>query len=140
MRGLLRRGRRAASWHRRRKPPSRRALSTSRSAYHEADPALAAHLDALDELEAWTGRSGRGYVIDSFWSAWDAFAGAADYADTIRRAVAYGSDTDTTAAIAGGLAGARWGWEAIPLEWRRGMRGRDIVTPLVDGLVGRRSA
>ena len=74
-------------------------------------------------------------MLDSFWSAWDAFAGAADYADSIRRAVAYGHDTDTTAAIAGGLAGARWGWETIPLAWRRGMRGRDIVTPLVDGLV-----
>ena len=51
-------------------------------------------------------------MLDAFWSAWDAFADAADYADAIRRAVAYGADTDTTGAIAGGLAGARWGWEA----------------------------
>jgi ADP-ribosyl-[dinitrogen reductase] hydrolase len=110
------------------------ARATARQIY-EADPALAAHLAALDEIEAWPGRRGGGYVIDAFWSAWDAFAGATDYAGTIRRAIAYGNDTDTTAAIAGGLAGAHWGWASIPLAWRRGMRGRDIVTPLVDRLV-----
>jgi ADP-ribosylglycohydrolase len=95
-----------------------------------------AHLAALEELRTWPDRGGSGFVVDAFWSAWDAFAGATDYADAIRRAVAYGADTDTTAAIAGGLAGAYWGWEGIPLEWRRGMRGRDIAQPLVDQLVG----
>ena len=102
----------------------------------ERDRTYEAHLAALEELRAWTGRGGSGFVVDAFWSAWDAFAGATDYADVIRRAIAYGSDTDTTAAIAGGLAGAYWGWEAIPLDWRRGMRGRDLVAPLVDALVG----
>jgi ADP-ribosylglycohydrolase len=102
---------------------------------HVADPSLAPHRAALDELEAWDARSGRGFVPDAFWSAWDAFAGAASYEETIRRAIAYGTDTDTTAAIAGGLAGAYWGWDGIPRDWRRGMRGRAIVTPLVDALV-----
>jgi O-acetyl-ADP-ribose deacetylase (regulator of RNase III)/protein-tyrosine phosphatase len=97
---------------------------------------LEPHLAALEELRTWTARGGSGFVVDAFWSAWDAFAGATDYADAIRRAVAYGHDTDTTAAIAGGLAGAYGGWEEIPIEWRRGMRGRDIAQPLVDGLVG----
>ena len=94
-----------------------------------------AHGVALEELRAWTGRGGSTFVPDAFWSAWDAFAGAAGYADSIRRAVAYGNDTDTTAAIAGGLAGARWGWGSIPVAWRRGMRGQDVARPLVDALV-----
>ncbi len=111
------------------------ALADARELYAD-DDSLAAHLAALDELEGWPGREGSGYVIDAFWSAWDAFAGAADYADAIRRAVAYGNDTDTTAAIAGGLAGAYWRWQGIPVEWRRGMRGREVATPLVDRLVG----
>ncbi len=102
-------------------------------------PELEHHAAAFEELRTWTSRSGRGFVLDSFWSAWDAFAGAADYADTIRRAIAYGGDTDTTAAIAGGLAGARWGWESIPLEWRRGMRGHEIAQPLVDRLVAKKT-
>ncbi len=93
------------------------------------------HLAALDQIEAWKGRSGRGFVVDSFWSAWDAFAGAETYRETIERAVAFGGDTDTTAAIAGGLAGIRWGVGAIPAEWLAGMRGRDVAAPLVDRLV-----
>ncbi len=104
-------------------------------ALYRAEAGYEAHVAALAEFNNWSERSGRGFVIDSFWSAWDAFAGAADYADAIRRAIGYGNDTDTTAAIAGGLAGAYWGWDAIPLEWRRGMRGRDVAQPLVDQLV-----
>jgi ADP-ribosylglycohydrolase len=110
------------------------ALAVLRAAYG-ADPVLAGHSAALDELEAWTDRSGRGYVIDSFWSAWDALVGAASVEEAIVRAIRYGHDTDTTAAIAGGLAGIRFGWEGIPVAWRRGMRGREEVTPLVDRLV-----
>jgi ADP-ribosylglycohydrolase len=80
-------------------------------------------------------REGRGFVIDSFWSAWDAFAGATSYEDTITRAIRHGHDTDTTACIAGGLAGIYWGVEGIPRLWLDGMRGRDIVEPLVARLV-----
>ncbi len=102
-------------------------------------PADAAVLEAaLDELLAWPDRSGRGFVLDSFWSAWDAFAGASGYRDAIERAVRYGHDADTTAAIAGGLAGARWGLTGptgIPPEWLAQMRGRSIVAPLVDRLL-----
>ena len=97
----------------------------------------APQLAALNELLAWRDRSGRGYVLDSFWSAWDAVAEARSFEDAIRRAIAYGHDTDTTAALAGGLAGAHFGWEAIPRQWLRGMRGKAIVTPLVDRLVAR---
>jgi ADP-ribosylglycohydrolase len=112
------------------------ARGTLRHTYHQR-PDIALRLPALDTLEAWSGRSGRGYVVDSFWSAWDAFAGAKSYRETIERAVRYGHDTDTTACIAGGLAGLRWGLEGIPLEWRGGMRGNAIVEPLIDRLLGR---
>jgi ADP-ribosyl-[dinitrogen reductase] hydrolase len=90
---------------------------------------------ALDHLLGWQERSGRGVVWDSFWSAWDAFAGASTYQETIERAIAYGKDTDTTAAIAGGLAGIYWGVDGIPPDWLDGMRGQDIVAPLVDALL-----
>ncbi len=93
------------------------------------------YLGALDHLEAWSERQGRGRVWDSFWSAWDAFAGADSYEDTIRRAVAYGNDTDTTAAIAGGLAGIHWGIGGIPGKWLEGMRGNEIAEPLVAKLL-----
>jgi ADP-ribosylglycohydrolase len=89
----------------------------------------------LDLIEAWSGRSGRGYVVDAFWSAWDAFAGATSYRETIERAIRYGNDTDTTACIASGLAGIHWGIEGIPEPWLAGMRGRAIVEPLLESLL-----
>ncbi len=94
------------------------------------DPCIA----ALDDIEAWPDRSGRGYVIDSFWSAWDALAKASTYQEVIERAVRYGQDTDTTAAIAGGLAGITFGSSGIPADWLAGMRGKTIVEPLIERL------
>jgi len=113
-------------------------------AFRDAHAAVAAHVAgdaaaqaALATIDAWTGRGGRGYVVDAFWSAWDAFAGAATYAEAIVRAVAYGRDTDTTAAIAGGLAGAFWGIDGIPADWHARMRGHAVAGPLVDRLLAR---
>ena len=103
-------------------------------AFYQSDQFDKAYLRALDELEGWDGRSGRGYVLDSFWSAWDAFDGARDYEEAVTAAVAYGNDTDTTAAICGGLAGIHWGLAGIPSEWLGRMRDQQIVEPLVDRL------
>ena len=44
----------------------------------------------------------------------------------IEAAVRRGGDTDTTAAIAGFLLGARWGATAIPLAWRSVLRGQRV--------------
>lgn len=89
----------------------------------------------LDAFEAWTERHGSGRVVDSFWSAWDAFAGVDDYRAAVVRAVEYGRDTDTTAAIAGGLAGTFFGIGGVPQAWHRGLRDRHVVQALVDRLV-----
>ena len=94
-----------------------------------------AALGALDEFEAWEGRGGSGRVVDSFWSAWEAFSGAVDYTSTVIAAVKYGNDTDTTAAIAGGLAGVYWGITGIPSAWHRGLRDRASAQELVDRLI-----
>ena len=51
----------------------------------------------------------------------------------LHAAVRIGGDTDTVAAIAGGLLGAYWGASAVPARWRRvvhgwpGKRARDLV-------------
>jgi ADP-ribosylglycohydrolase/protein-tyrosine phosphatase len=111
-----------------------RARETLR-AHYLGSPSLERHRQALDTIEGCTRRTGSGYVVDAFWSAWDAFAGAASYQETIERAVRYGNDTDTTACIAGGLAGAWFGLDGIPAEWLACMRGRAIVDPLVDRLI-----
>jgi ADP-ribosylglycohydrolase len=41
----------------------------------------------------------------------------------IEAAVRVGYDTDTVAAIAGGLLGARWGYSAIPKQWLEPLHG-----------------
>ena len=63
------------------------------------------------------------------------FASSSDYRETVIKAVRYGNDTDTTAAIAGGLAGTYWGITGIPSEWQRGLRDRHIPQELVDRLI-----
>ena len=46
----------------------------------------------------------------------------------LEHAVRAGGDTDTVAAIAGSLLGARWGATALPFAWRRILHGRRTYT------------
>jgi ADP-ribosylglycohydrolase len=78
---------------------------------------------------------GAGYVLDCFWSAFESLKSSDSYQETVTRAIKYGNDTDTTASVAGGLAGVYWGVGGIPAEWLRNMRGHEIVDPLVRKLV-----
>lgn len=107
-----------------------RGLPGSREA---ASPEAA--LEALDDFGAWSDRRGGGRVVDSFWSAWAAFSAAADYPSAVTAAISFGNDTDSTAAIAGGLAGVYWGIGGIPSAWHRGLRDRAIPQELVDRLI-----
>ena len=61
-------------------------------------------------------RSG-GYVMESIEASIWCFLKNDNYKDTILSAVNLGHDTDTTAAIAGGLAGLYYGTEGIPEFW-----------------------
>lgn len=90
--------------------------------------------DAFGRIQAFDRVRGRGFVLDTFWAAWHAFRNSANYADCVIAAVRLGYDTDTTASVAGGLAGIYWGIEGIPARWRSGLRGAEIVRPLVEVL------
>jgi ADP-ribosylglycohydrolase len=76
---------------------------------------------------------GTGYVVDCLHSARLAVA-AGPYETAVRAAIALGNDTDTTAAVAGGIAGLRDGVEAIPQRWRDGLRGKELCGPLIEAL------
>ena len=89
----------------------------------------ALHLDSPEP-----GR-GSGYVVDCLRSARDCVAAGASYEQVVKAAIALGHDTDTTAAVAGGIAGLRDGLEAIPERWRSGLRERELVEPLVERLL-----
>jgi ADP-ribosyl-[dinitrogen reductase] hydrolase len=77
---------------------------------------------------------GDGYCVRSLEAALWAVAGAADVAGAVLRAVNLGEDADTTAAIAGQIAGARWGIDAIPGPWVRKLVHVDRIVSLADGL------
>jgi ADP-ribosyl-[dinitrogen reductase] hydrolase len=73
---------------------------------------------------------GSGYVVDCLHSARLAVA-AGPYETVVRGAVGLGDDTDTTACVAGGIAGLRDGVSAIPERWREALRGRELYEPLL---------
>ena len=58
-----------------------------------------------------------GYVVDTFEAAIWCLLNTSSYKDCVRKAVNLGEDTDTVAAVAGGLAGIFYGIEIIPKEW-----------------------
>ncbi len=69
-----------------------------------------------------------GYVIESLEAATWCFLKEENFEKTTLAAVNLGHDTDTTAAIAGGLAGLYYGAENIPEYWRASIaRYEDIV-------------
>lgn len=75
--------------------------------------------------------TGTGYVVDCFWTSVKVVHASTSYEDAIKRAIAYGNDTDTTACVAGGLAGIKHGLDSIPSRWRKHLRGMDLINPLI---------
>ncbi len=73
---------------------------------------------------------GTGYCVDALEAAVWAVAGAADYREAVLRAANLGDDADTTAAIAGQLAGARWGASGIPGPWLDRLVARERIESL----------
>lgn len=92
------------------------------------------HLAELLCLQSLHQATGTGYVVDCLRSA--IWANRADsYEEVIRRAICLGNDTDTTACVAGGIAGIRFGVSGIPERWLGALRGREIVDPLLATLL-----
>ena len=58
-----------------------------------------------------------GYVVDTLEAAIWCFLQTENYKDCVLKAVNLGDDTDTVGAVAGGLAGAFYGLDAIPEKW-----------------------
>jgi ADP-ribosylglycohydrolase len=68
-----------------------------------------------------------GYVVHSMESSIWCLLNTETYKDCVLKAVNLGEDTDTTAAIAGGLAGLHYGYENIPEEWLEKIQKREFV-------------
>ncbi len=75
---------------------------------------------------------GTGFCVDALEAALWAVGGADNFRDAILRAANLGDDADTTAAIAGQIAGARWGASGIPAEWRAKCVASERITSLAE--------
>jgi ADP-ribosylglycohydrolase len=73
-----------------------------------------------------------GYVIDTLEAALWCFITTDNYRDAVLTAVNLGGDTDTIAAITGGLAGLTYGESAIPGEWLEQIPRLDYIRGLLD--------
>ncbi|WP_289094195.1 ADP-ribosylglycohydrolase family protein [uncultured Bifidobacterium sp.] len=81
----------------------------------------------LLSLTSEDGINSGGYVLDTLRAAVWCLLTTETYADCVRKAVNLGADTDTTAAVAGALAGIAYGTDAIPARWMETLRGKEII-------------
>ncbi|RUL88737.1 ADP-ribosylglycohydrolase family protein [Tautonia sociabilis] len=118
--------------------PWRDAVSTLRGLCDDDSPLMRELEGAIRPDEPPSGR-GTGYVVDCLRSARLALE-AGPFEEAVRAAVALGHDTDTTACVAGGLAGLRDGLSAIPPRWLDALRGKELYEPLLARLLDRLGA
>ena len=83
---------------------------------HYADCEYLDDFKAIFEMDFDVGE-GRSYVIKTLEAVLYCLLETDNYRDAVLKAVNLGRDTDTVAAIAGGLAGIYYGYYDIPLEW-----------------------
>ncbi|MGD9676992.1 MAG: ADP-ribosylglycohydrolase family protein [Vulcanibacillus sp.] len=86
--------------------------------------------EKLDE----TNIKSSGYVVDTLEAAIWCLLNTNNYKDCILKAVNLGEDTDTVAAVAGGLAGMYYGYENIPNEWLAKIARREYIEDLCSQL------
>lgn len=101
---------------------------------------------ALEDLAKLRARRRRdipsgGYVVDTLCAALWCLLNTDNYRDCVLLAVNLGNDTDTTAAVAGGLAGLAYGRRdhagddsSIPREWILELAGQEIVYDCINKL------
>jgi ADP-ribosyl-[dinitrogen reductase] hydrolase len=79
--------------------------------------------------------TGSGYSVASLEAALWCFANECDFEATILTAANLGDDADTTAAIAGQLAGAYYGVQKIPAGWMERLYMRDEIESMAGALL-----
>jgi len=81
-----------------------------------------------------------GFVADTLKAAIWCFLSTDNYKDAVLKAVNLGEDTDTTAAVTGGLAGAYYGIGGIPQKWIEGLAKHEVISGFADSIYFRSKA
>lgn len=100
-------------------------------AYPEQERAILSGLitdDISERKQPEIGSSG--YVVDSLEAALWCLLTTTDYQSAVLKAVNLGGDTDTIAALTGGLAGLHYGLDALPAAWLEVLARREDIEAL----------
>jgi ADP-ribosylglycohydrolase len=73
-----------------------------------------------------------GYVIHTLTASIWSLLTSNSFEETVLKAVNLGGDTDTTGTVAGGLAGAYYGVDAIPPHWKTALARHDNIESLFE--------
>lgn len=76
-----------------------------------------------------------GYVVDTLQAALWCLLTTHSYHECVLKAVNLGSDTDTVAAVAGGLAGILYGAESIPEDWMQVLAKKEQIIRLCENFL-----
>ena len=68
-----------------------------------------------------------GYCVHTLGAAVWCLCNTRNYRECVLMAVNLGGDSDTTAAVAGAMAGVAYGYEAIPPKWIGQLRGKAVI-------------
>ena len=90
-------------------------------------------MDAFAALPAGDIR-GTGYVVDALEAAVWSLATTGSFEEALLKAVNLGDDTDTVAAIAGGLAGLYYSEDAIPEAWLKALQRREWIEGMISSI------
>lgn len=111
----------------------------------EGFPAARAEAILLVEIisdfrfDPWPGMTS-GYIVDTMQTVLDAFFTTESFEDCLIKVVNRGGDADTTGALAGQLAGAHYGVDAIPERWLKKLNPsvHDAIVAQTDSLLALR--
>lgn len=108
--------------------------------YYDSDSTFIAYRSVYDRLRNLDDFSqlpiqaikSSGYVVDTLEASLWCLLTSHTYQACIIKAVNLGDDTDTVAAIAGGLAGLYYGYDDLPPEWINAIHHRELVDTLIE--------
>lgn len=100
-------------------------ISSSKTYYYRL---FYCYINAFDIMQI----KSSGYIVDTLEAAIWCLLTTKNYKDCVLKAVNLGEDTDTVAAVAGGLAGALYGFDDISTEWLHTLKKRDYIEKICE--------
>lgn len=98
---------------------------------HIAKELIQGKYDLLNDFEVTKPIKSDGFVENNLNTAIYCIKTTDSYEEAVLKVVNLGEDTDTTGAVAGGLAGIIYGYENIPKNWREILKNKELIDSLV---------